>query len=62
MKSSVITKSADSFLPNKRPKKLGFVYQRKTEGIEVSLLGEIRTGHSNLMTKERWQKVNGVLI
>lgn len=36
--------------------KLGFVYQRKTEGIEVSLLGEIRTGHSNLMTKERWQK------
>ena len=37
--------------------KLGFVYQRKTDGIEVSLLGEIRTGHSNLMTKERWQKV-----
>ena len=37
--------------------KLGFVYQRKTEGIEVSLLGEIRMGHSNLMTKERWQKV-----
>ncbi len=37
--------------------KLGFAYQRKTEGIEVSLLGEIRTGHSNLMTKERWQKV-----
>ena len=33
--------------------KLGFVYQRKTEGIEVRLLGEIRTGHSNLMTKER---------
>ena len=37
--------------------KLGFVYQRKTAGIEVSLLGEIRTGHSNLMTKDRWQKV-----
>ena len=37
--------------------KLGFVYQRKTEGIEVSLLGEIRAGHSNLMTKDRWQKV-----
>ena len=37
--------------------KLGFVYQRKTEGIEVSLLGEIRTGHSNLMTKERSQRV-----
>lgn len=37
--------------------KLGFVYQGKTEGIEISLLNEIRTGHSNLMTKERWQKV-----
>ena len=23
----------------------------------MSLLCEIRTGHSNLMTKERWQKV-----
>ena len=38
--------------------KLGFVYQRKTDGIEVRQLNEIRTGHSNLMTKERWQKVN----
>ena len=37
--------------------KLGFVYQRATCGIEVSLLGEIRTGHSNLMTKERYKKV-----
>ena len=37
--------------------KLGFIYQHKTEGLEVSLLNEIRTGHCNLMTKERWQKV-----
>ena len=37
--------------------KLGFVYQHKTEGLEVSLMYEIRTGHCNLMTKERWQKV-----
>ena len=37
--------------------KLGFEYQRKTEGIEVKLLNEVRSGHSNLMTKERWQKV-----
>jgi hypothetical protein len=37
--------------------KLGFIYQRKTKGIEVLLLGEIRTGHSSLMTKERFQKV-----
>ena len=37
--------------------KLGFVYQGKTEEIEVALLGEIRVGYSNLMTRERWQKV-----
>ena len=37
--------------------KLGFVYQHKTEGIAVTLMNEIRTGHCNLMTKERWQKV-----
>ena len=37
--------------------KLGFIYQRKTEGIEVKQMNEIRTGHSNLMTKERWLKV-----
>ena len=37
--------------------KLGFVYQHKTEGLEVPLLGEIRTGHCNRMTKERWQKI-----
>jgi RimJ/RimL family protein N-acetyltransferase len=36
--------------------KLGFVYQRRTEGLEVSLLGEIRTGHSMLMTREQWEK------
>ncbi len=38
--------------------KLGFVYQRTTAGIELPRLREIRTGHSNLMTKDRWQKVN----
>jgi len=37
--------------------KLGFVFHHTTEGLEVKLLNEIRTGHSNLMTKERWQKV-----
>jgi len=37
--------------------KLGFVYQHKTEGIEVTLMNETRTGHCNLMTKERWQRV-----
>ena len=37
--------------------KLGFVFHHTTEGLEVTLLNEIRTGHSSLMTKERWQKV-----
>ena len=37
--------------------KLGFLFHHTTEGLEVKLLNEIRTGHSNLMTKERWQKV-----
>ena len=36
--------------------KLGFVYHHTTEGIEVSLLGEIRTGHAMLMTKETREK------
>ena len=37
--------------------KLGFVFHHTAEGLEVKLLNEIRTGHSSLMTKERWQKV-----
>ena len=36
--------------------KLGFVYHRTTEGIELSQMNEIRTGHVMLMTKEDWQK------
>lgn len=37
--------------------KLGFVYQHKTEGLEVRLLSEIRTGHVMLMTRETWEKM-----
>ena len=36
--------------------KLGFKYHHTTEGLEVSLLGEIRTGHVMLMTREEWLK------
>ena len=36
--------------------KLGFVYHHTTEGIELTLLGEIRTGHVMLLTLEDWQK------
>ncbi len=35
--------------------KLGFTYHHTTEGLEVSLLGEIRTGHVLLMTREAWE-------
>ena len=37
--------------------KLGFVYRYTSHGLSVKLLNELRTGHTNLMTKERWQKV-----
>ena len=40
--------------------KLGFVYQHKTEGIEVRLLGEIRTGHVLLLTREAWEMGAGL--
>jgi hypothetical protein len=35
--------------------KLGFVYHHTTEEIELSLLGEIRTGHVMLLTRENWE-------
>ncbi|MBQ5865928.1 MAG: GNAT family N-acetyltransferase [Oscillospiraceae bacterium] len=37
--------------------KLGFVYQHTTEGLELPLLGERRTGHTMLLTKERWKNL-----
>ena len=37
--------------------KLGFVYHHTTEGIEVSLVNEIRTGHVMLMTRETWDRI-----
>ena len=38
--------------------KLGFAYHHKTEGIELSLLSEIRTGHALYMTKEMWKELD----
>lgn len=35
--------------------KCGFSYVRTTEGLDVPLLGEKRTGHSNILTREQWQ-------
>ena len=40
--------------------KLGFTYHHTTEGIEVTLLGEIRTGHAMLLTKEDWKQQNNL--
>ena len=36
--------------------KCGFKYQRTTEGVDVPLMHEKRTGHVNLMTKDDWEK------
>ncbi|HHU74162.1 MAG TPA: GNAT family N-acetyltransferase [Clostridiales bacterium] len=38
--------------------KCGFVYLHTIEGLEVPLLGETRTGHTNYLTKERWLLYN----
>ena len=35
--------------------KVGFKYQWTTEGVDVTLMHEKRTGHVNAMTKEEWQ-------
>ena len=34
--------------------KLGFVYRYTTENLDVRLMNEKRTGHTQLLTKERW--------
>lgn len=36
--------------------KLGFSYHHTTEGLDVPLLGEKRTGHASLLTKQRWEE------
>lgn len=38
--------------------KLGFIYHHTTEGIEVKLMNEIRTGHVMLMTRDDWDKLS----
>lgn len=42
--------------------KLGFKYHHTTENIEVSLLGEIRTGHVMIMTKETWENLKQPML
>ncbi len=38
--------------------KLGFKHQWVSENVPVPLMGETRTGHVNLMTREDWKKMN----
>lgn len=35
--------------------KLGFLYHHTCENVPVPLLHEVRTGHTNIMTKEQWE-------
>lgn len=37
--------------------KLGFVYHHTTHDLEVPLLGEKRTGHASLLTREHWEYI-----
>lgn len=47
-----------NFKSRRVQEKLGFAYHHTTEGIELKLLNEIRTGHVMLMTKELWKEKN----
>ena len=38
--------------------KLGFVYHHTAQAVEVPLLNEIRTGHTMLLTKQRWLEMH----
>ena len=35
--------------------KVGFIFHHTCEEVEVPLMNEIRVGHTNFMTKERWE-------
>jgi len=37
--------------------KVGFVYHHTCNDVPVPLMDEIRVGHTNFMTKERWEKL-----
>ena len=37
--------------------KLGFVYRYTSHNLDVVLMNEKRTGHTNLLTKEHWEKI-----
>ena len=37
--------------------KLGFVYRYTTDNLDVSLMGEKRTGHTSILTKGHWEEL-----
>ena len=37
--------------------KIGFKYQWTSEGVDVPLMGEKRTGHVNAMTRGEWHVI-----
>lgn len=39
--------------------KAGFVYHHTCNDVPVPLMNEVRTGHTNIMTKERWTEIYG---
>lgn len=40
--------------------KAGFIYHHTCENMSVPLLDEVRTGHTNVLTKEHWKEINEV--
>ena len=40
--------------------KLGFAYHHTCQNVSVPLMNEVRIGHTNYMTKERWERLNSV--
>lgn len=38
--------------------KLGFVYHHTTRDLHIALLDEVRTGHTSLLTRQRWEEIN----
>ena len=48
----------DGNMKSKRvQEKVGFVYHHTCNAVEVSLMNEIRVGHTNYMTREHWEKI-----
>lgn len=39
--------------------KLGFQYHHTCEDVPVPLMNEVRVGHTNVMTRERWEALRG---